>query len=1048
MQTPVDIGAALGSLESFYAVLRAEQKIGNQDNPALASLLQATEAIHGRIAALQTQATGKPVTPERATDAILEAQVSTATMQAIRLRSAETHEQLAALLSGAIERAPHYDQTQQLKSLQAIGELGDGFQLHGDRFLMDLTQRTDQFHRFRGVSVDRAQVAEITNRVEHCYGPDSANMIPGLIMLTNGNIAAIDRLTREWCREGEEKADPIHNPFRILARFMAIFSDVSQDVITHSLHHGAHSPESRSPSKDRSVQSVQMHAGAVLEQIITSKELAMIDKLDKDVVTDHLFALLADYRSPVPGKDKRHPWFWAEKLGNSIYDPEQIQTLLTSEIPRALLAQIFTDLNNLDAVQRGLVDVPVEISRPAPQEDPAVTPEQYARTEALKRISGRMSLGEIPIPPELALRLFNFSLLQGGPTDALEYFVRLVETLRKNHIGKSEKRTPLEHAMLFRTLTTILRREDRGMPLDLPLAATKYAGTTPQELLIQLCNAALPTDVIRGIARVNQPTPPEEIYSPPDALGPADRLYFDSAMVGLVRPHFTAAAGKWFALQRGRRPNRFNMACRTFSKACSRFFGVEHVDPITWSHEPSRPIGTRGLRYMTCGFPSATTAFQAYLEQLEPDPKKRRVVMTDQEYHKLVGREEQHIEKGGRVADLKIVSLWNDQEQRLRTAQELAVALLNVIDDHTTLVVISSLTRFGEVPCGSVQELGRALKIVRGRRAGTKHVPILIDGAQALFRQRGTNQFNTLMPDAWLGSGNKLAGAGPIGFVSLRNGTLSGMENGAPFNYDVSSFSLEEMFILERRVHNASMRGCNLRHYGGAATFGPDISTPTVEDENLEILQELTSLTIDRASRHGEHVWAAITRERPINPEALKQQISAVWRRLIEQDQKTDSQHIRNMLFHIEHQAKRERDTDVAKRQFQILESMAGGHDLWTLSTEQIDAFGSALLGMNVRSPSHTNTDAYGGIVTAYLPSLSGKTLATELPNYHNIKLSACGQKERCIRIGLDDRQEPEAIGRLFEAIEKTQIHHALAKLREGKPLRAVFDITADDTEK
>ena len=98
-----------------------------------------------------------------------------------------------------------------------------------------------------------------------------------------------------------------------------------------------------------------------------------------------------------------------------------------------------------------------------------------------------------------------------------------------------------------------------------------------------------------------------------------------------------------------------------------------------------------------------------------------------------------------------------------RSAEELADALLAVIDDTTTLVIISSLTRFGEVPCGSVQGLGLALKIVRKKREGKRHVPILIDGAQALFRQRGVNQFNTLLPDLWLGSFTKIAGAGPGG---------------------------------------------------------------------------------------------------------------------------------------------------------------------------------------------------------------------------------------------------------------------------------------------
>ncbi|MFA5799343.1 MAG: hypothetical protein WC840_00095 [Candidatus Peribacteraceae bacterium] len=1040
MQTPVDIVAALGSLESFYAVLRAEQKIGNQDNPALASLLQATEAIHGRIAALQTQAIGKPVTPERATDAILEAQVSTATMQAIQLQSAETHEQLAALLSGAIERAPHYDRAQQLKSLQAIGELGDGFQLQGDRFLMDLTQRTDRFHQSRGVSVDRAQVAEITNRVDECHGPESANMIPGLIILTNGNIAAIDRLTREWCREGEEKADPIHNPFRILAKFMAIFSDVSQEVITHSLHFGSHSPESR--TKDRSVQSAQMHAGAVLEQIITSRELTMIDELDKDVVTNRLFALLADYCSPVPGKDKRHPWFWAEKLGKSIYDPQQIHSLLTPEIPRGMLAQIITDLNNLDAVQRGLVDVPVEIGRPSPQENPAVTPEQYARTEALKRISGRMSLGEIPIPPELALRLFNFPLLQGGPTDTLEYFVRLVETLRKNHIGKSEKRTPLEHAMLFRTLATVLRREDRDVPLDLPLTATKHAGTTPRELLMQLCNTVFPPDVVRGKEPVNDRTAPEQMYPLLDAAEPIHHRFFDSAAAGFPRQYFVRAAIQQIDLLRDQWPDRFAIFNRKFAHACHHYFSVPHVDPFTWSREKMTLEEAQEAIYVPFVYPSATTAFREYLAQLQPCPARRKIVMTDQEYIKLIGLEEGDTtrQKAG-VADVKTVSLWNDQAHRLRDREEFATALADAIDDETTLVIISSLTRLGDVPCGSIHELGEALKILREKRATEKHIPILIDGSQALFRQRGINQFNTFQPDAWLSNGNKLAGAGLFGFISLRYGTLTGKSDSLSLHYDVPIAVLENMCTLERILQNSVLAGCNLRCWGKSKL--PQGGSPTVEDEILNSLRDMTTYAIARASNHGEHVWAVLANPKRSDQETIHQQLTSTWQRLHAQDQR-GSKNIDTMLSNIEQQVQREHGTDSARHQLQTLRQMAGSGST-TLTPEQAKAFGSALFGIHIRHPSHRNPDAYGGIVTVDLPFIAGRTLANELSNYYGFMVTACGPKQHCIRISLDDRQTPEDIEGLFQAIETLQIRHALHKARNGESWRAIFDITAED---
>ena len=1047
--TPVDIGAVLGTLETLYAGLRKEQKIGNTENPTLASLLQATEAIHDRITALQTRATDQPITLDDATDTVLEVPIGVPVLQAIQRRSAQTHTQLTALLSGAIERASDYDRSSRLKSLEAIGELSEGFQLQGDRFLANLGRMSGHSTRPRHASPDRTRVGEICRHVEECYGQETASMIPGLILLAHDDIDAIDRLSRVWCREGKEHVDPAHNPFNVLAKFVAIASDVSQDVITHSLHFGSHSPKSR--IKDRSLQSAELHIGNVLQQIITSGELAMIEEIESEAVTDKLLTLLAEYKSPVSGVEKRHPWFWAENLGKSIYDPEQIPTLLTPEIPRALLAQILTDLNNLDAVQRGLVDVPNEIGRRSPQEDPEVNAEQYARTEALKRISPRMSLGEISIPPELGLRLFNFSLLQGGPTEASEHFARLIETLRRNHAGKGDKHLPLERVMLFRTLTTVFHREDRCLPLDLPLTATKYDGSTPRELLIQLCNAVFPADVIRGVERVNRLTPVDEVYSPPDSLRAGQESYFDSATVGPVREYYAEAARRWVDSLSGRYPDRFAVACRTLTRACTRYFGVEHIDPYTWLQKPQKPIGTRGQRYMTCPFPSATTGVQALLEQLEPNVDQRRVVMTNQEYPRLVGRKDQHIEKGGRVADLKIVSLWNDNEQRLRSAEELADALLAVIDDTTTLVIISSLTRFGEVPCGSVQGLGLALKIVRKKREGKRHVPILIDGAQALFRQRGVNQFNTLLPDLWLGSFTKIAGAGPGGLLSLRNGTTTGLDHGQTFDYDASTSTvpLEGLFILERLMRNASLRGCNTRHYSDAPTFGPDGTAQINEDENLDCLRELTRLTIDRASRHGARVWGEIKRRSTVEPEALARQLHTVWRKLIEQDASGNTQHTRMMLYHAGKQADRARGPDAAIQQQRLrtLENMTGVPHFKSLTDEQTDAFGSALFGANVLSPSHTNFESYGGIVTVYFPSISGMAIAAELPKYHSTKLAACGPRGRCTRFGLDDRQKSKAIGDLYEAIEKTQVHHALARIEHRGPQRAIFDLSAEGTK-
>ncbi|MCF7917767.1 hypothetical protein K9L27_02065 [Candidatus Gracilibacteria bacterium] len=165
---------------------------------------------------------------------------------------------------------------------------------------------------------------------------------------------------------------------------------------------------------------------------------------------------------------------------------------------------------------------------------------------------------------------------------------------------------------------------------------------------------------------------------------------------------------------------------------------------------------------------TATTAFERFFSQCIDFGPNDNAVFSKEEYQSIINVPLSKNSEGVKFFDLHTSEANGDM--RAATGEEIFERICSRVNKNTKIIVLSSLTRFGNVPLSNkTKKNGKISSLVALRNALKEkypNIPLMIDGSQAIARTR-MEQLNALNPDIYLLSGNKAMGTKQAGFIAL-----------------------------------------------------------------------------------------------------------------------------------------------------------------------------------------------------------------------------------------------------------------------------------------
>lgn len=717
--------------------------------------------------------------------------------------------------------------------------------------------------------------------------------------------------------------------FRQLATFLKEYGYISKFLLDNSEHPNGMEERCRTG----------------LAEVLRHPSLTMVRRSPEDPVVD---LDQIHYELTTPSEVTRsgefvNPWFQGD-LKQTPFDALKVSNILRMNMSYQEKASVLLAINRYamegDETTTTLVDAQKQLksNRKSPQE--AFSPEALVLGKAfLALLHPKCIVKNRSVQPE---------------------FMDIVKSLEGDERLKGDPE-------LAQSISTLLHTKDPY--LDIPIWQCRNKSI--RELLMNLCFEYFDDATIRDGLPTNEGDT-IRLFPLSDAEGlvlspevPLQR-HFSSAFIGLERGFLTDVAKGMASIY------SFDEIIRMAEKEAQRYFRDKH-------------------RYNYHFYLSASSAFrdvirQCFFTEYEYQHGDFNVIATNQEFNGIteVFKKNEDHNRGKRKdfqdPGLRIVSLNNEQTHEPKTLDELFDDISVQIDlKKTKIILISSLTRFGDAPCtgGKKSCNGYLAQLIHKLKVTYPDIFVAIDACQAIGRTP-TVSLAELGADIYFMSGGKALGVGnvntggSISVVALSQqflGKLSSAGHKPHFSHSYpSTFPKGSTAAMSLAMH---MLRSNIDLFRAEGNLG-DNRKYTLEQKIVRHMNDLTEYAIDQADQYGE-IFVA-------------ENLSAIAPELVQNYPHDDL---------------------------------------------------VSWMGCRVHYPAHRSRNDYGGIITVDFPSKSGRYLLPALQaKPYKFDMTPCLYKDRALRISFHYLHEKADIDALFSALRSVHADLLEKDLKQGKRLR------------
>ncbi len=691
----------------------------------------------------------------------------------------------------------------------------------------------------------------LEKKVDEAFGPEYAGLSELIYFLLDGDIRTAEEIIISQTRRrrkypGESKEQ--ENFGQHFMGFLGMYGDVSAYVLERSVH------KTLTPA----------HIMNVLKTMLQDPCLRQFTEIT-DHSTQNLYSVL---QSALSSPDsQKNPWVHAD-LSRTPFAVQQLGTTMERSVPRQALGPVLVELNDHERFVHIREAQVLIADYHRLKEDAAASPKLRTRLfDVMSKLDMPISVSDDERKREpLEHLLFAIERkveMYENPMEATEteegqalpehVILRLIDVER---VISHQKLQPEVHSLLktirrfdshirspllVRSLQILLRSDSPAM--DVPMVSDGKNRSLREQLLQLAKNNRYEDEIF-----MNGPIhlahkyahPPLPLLNPRDAEMLActpEQLSrnFNTAAIGPERG-MLIAAGKKFAEAHG-----YRISANFTERAIRSYLGI-HAQPNNFN---------------VSLHPGATEAFRAFVLQCVPQWQPGDFAMiSSQEY--------------GHMTDVLRLAMSDDDEQKThvraihlndrstgksKNAEQLFSEFERNFDpQHTKIVILSEVTRFGDRPCAmgdterSHIELAKFIAAVRGM---APDIPIVIDGCQAIGRSKAF-PMNVCAPDAYIGSGSKALGVGTSAFMV----TSKSLPMGKPFEHEPSTLPLPNLVAMGISLDQLHRNHDFTRFEGNLGVNRGQQQEKRIRDQ----MTYLTSHAIRAANKHADRVMQRLNK--------------------------------------------------------------------------------------------------------------------------------------------------------------------------------------------
>lgn len=723
--------------------------------------------------------------------------------------------------------------------------------MDGAKFLHQQVVNRVVKHTARQDPAHKDLLVNLEKKVDEAFGADFAGLSELVYFLLDGDIRTAEEIiisqTRRRRKYPEESAEQSENFGRHFMGFLGMYADVSEYVLERSVH------STLTPA----------HVMNVLKTILQDPCLRQFIEIT-DNSTQNLYSVL---QAALSSADlQKNPWVHAD-LSRTPFAVQQLGTTMERSVPRQALGPVLVELNDHERFVHIREAQVLIADYHRLKEDAAASPKLRTRLfDVMGKLDMPISLSDEERNQEpLEHLLFAIERkveMYENPMEATEteegqalpehVILRLIDVERVithqklqpevNSLLKTIRRfdSQIRSPLLVRSLQILLRNESPSM--DVPMLSSGK-NRSLREQLLQLAKNKYEDEIfidgpIRLAHKYAHPALP--LFTPRDAemlaCSPEQLARnFNTAAIGPERG-MLIEAGKKFVEVHGYR-NSANFT----ERAIRAYLDIDRQTD----------------NYNVTLHPGATEAFRAFVLQCVPQWQAGDFAMiSSQEYgHMTDVLRLAMSDDDGKKAHVRAIHLNDRSTGKSKNAEQLFAEFQRNFDpQHTKIVILSEVTRFGDRPCAidyaqkAHEELATFIASVR---ALAPDIPIVIDGCQAIGRTLAF-PMSKCAPDAYIGSGSKALGVGTSAFMV----TSKSLPMGKPFEHEPSTLPLPNLVAMGISLDQLHRNHDFMRFEGNLGASKGQQQEKRIRDQ----MAHLTSHAIRAATKHADRVMQRLNK--------------------------------------------------------------------------------------------------------------------------------------------------------------------------------------------